>query len=67
MTDKWQCCMCKNTKVQIVKQLTHQTTGRVSIDPDDHEKVKCCFRVMRNLTDAQYIKESGFNDSGKRG
>ena len=67
MTDKWQCCMCKNTVVITVKTITDGTTGRITIDPADKPLVKCCFRTMRNLTEAQYIKESSINDSGARG
>ena len=29
-------------------------------------KVKCCDRVMRNLTEEQYINEKSINDSGAR-
>ena len=67
MTDKWQCCMCKSTLVLSVKTVANVSTGKLSIDPDDHDKVKCHFRRMRNLTEAQYTKESAINDSGARG
>ena len=66
MTDKWQCCICKQTKVQTVRIIANVTTGKESVDLDDHESVKCCFRRMRNLTEAQYINESSINDSGAR-
>jgi serine/threonine protein kinase HipA of HipAB toxin-antitoxin module len=66
VTDKWQCSKCKQTAQVTVRTITDEA-GRAFIDPQDIPNVKCCFRVMRNLTDAQYANESALNDSGARG
>ena len=50
-----------------MKTIANVSSGKLGVDPDDHEKIKCCFRRMRNLTEAQYTKESSINDSGARG
>jgi len=61
MTDKWQCSKCKETSVvEIIK-----IEGKII--PEDKEKIKCCCRRKRNLTEAQYTNESSINDSGARG
>ena len=74
MTYYFQCSKCKDTKsVNDIKienniiQSDGRTLERMKIDPDQIDQVKCCNRLMRELTSGQYIKESDINNSGQRG
>lgn len=55
MTNKWQCSKCKKLLIEDIVDLKAEK-----------EKVKCCFRLMRNLSEAVYLKEKSIDDSGIR-
>ena len=65
LTDKWQCVKCKNTKVQVVNEITLDNE-KITIDPLDIPKVMCHDHMMRNLSEENYTKENQINDSGAR-
>lgn len=65
LTNKWQCVKCKNTKVQLVNEITSED-GKISIDPKDIPKVMCHCHMMRNLSEENYINENNINNSGAR-
>lgn len=76
MTNKWQCSKCKKTRVVLIRVKTKtikttiegkRTKGKVqTINPKDVSKIKCCCRVMRNLSEDIYKKEKTINESGIR-
>lgn len=69
LTNKWQCSKCKKLKKVSVrtKIIKIQKQKKKTIHPNDVKKIKCCCRVMRNLTDKAFETEEGIEKSGIRG
>ena len=69
MTNKWQCSKCKQLKKTNVRtrKIKIGKESKIAINPDDIHKIKCCCRVMRNLSEDVYKKELEINKSGLRG